>query len=449
MKIQQLLSSDITDEYLDTLNDKYYMQYSRNSGKRHTRESQTAYIKCFDKDISNPESLILGVFDSNKLIGTATVYFDKDSLCANVGVLVFKSYASKGIAKKSLSWISAWVTARFPTYSIQVGMNKSNTAMIRSALSSGFSQIDSLDDQALLFEYKKSSNHPEHLQLVLQSEPTLFFASDTGGSEALLEVFLINRVRKSLFVCGQSQEVFRYFGIPYSDSRLVNRADFESLFFSTGSKCSILKLIQHHFTDLGLPQTCILDHWVNYKERFDSNGLDLPNRFFVTNEIAQEKAKDVFPESQIFLIPDFRLQRLNSMIKVNFPRGEDCVLVVLEPERASIEGLGEITRRSQFETIRWAKIVANQMGLGSIVLRLHPKMQKSVWVEDVLRADDSLKFSRFTRIEDDLSNTKAVVGLSSSVLYFTSKLGIPTFTVLEAAADSWLGMCREIQKSGV
>lgn len=446
MKIKQLLSSDITDEYLETLNDKSYMRYSRNSDENHTKSSQIAYIDGFDNDTFNPKSIIFGIFDNRKLVGTSTVYFDKSTFCANVGLLIFKSFASKGAAKKSLSLISAWLFARFPTYSIQVGMNKSNLPMIRTALSSGFSQIDALNDETLLFEYNKINMQPDLPPEMLQSEPTLYFASDTGGAEALLEVFLINGARKSLSVCGQGKEVFRYFGISYSDVQKINRADFKSLFFSTGSKCLALKQIQNYFTALGLPQTCILDHWVNYRERFDENGVDLPDRFFVTNEIAQKKAKSVFPKSQISLIPDFRLQRLNSMISVNFPRGEDHVLAVLEPQRDQIEGLGEITHRKQFETIQQAKLVANQMGLNSVVLRLHPKMQKSVWVEDLLRVDDSLKLSRFARIEDDLSNTKAVVGLSSSVLYFSSRLDIPTFTVLEADADSWVGMCNEIQK---
>jgi len=446
MKIMRLMSSDISDEYLETLNDKSYMQYSRNSDETHTESSQFAYINSFDKDSSDPNSIILGIFDDGRLIGTSAIYFDKGTYCANVGLLIFKSFASKGAAKESLSRISAWISARFPAYSIQVGMSKLNLAMMRTALSSGFSQIESPDDNTLLFEYDKLKNQPAFPPELLQSEPTLFFASDTGGAEALLEIFQLNNVKKSLSVCGKGQEVFRYFGISFSDSKEINHTDFESLFFSTGSKCWALRQIQYHFTALSLPQTCILDHWVNYKERFYTNGIDLPNRFFVTNEIAENKANGVFPKTQIFLIPDFRLQRLKSLIRVNFPRNEEHVLAVLEPERASVEGLGEITFRSQLETINKAKFIANQFGLDSVVLRLHPKMHKSSWVEEVLRADDSLKLSSYARIEDDLSNTRAVVGLSSSVLYFSSRLDIPTFTVLEAAAGSWLDMCKEIQK---
>lgn len=449
MKIKQLLSSDIRDEYLETLNDKSYMKYSRNSENNHTKESQIAYVNGFDKDTYNPKSLIFGIFDESKLIGTITAYFNKSTLCVNVGLLIFKSFASKGTAKESLVWISTWLAARFPTYSVQVGMKKTNLAMIRVAISSGYSQINSLNDETLLFEYKKSRIQPVFSPSVFQSEPTLFFATDTGGAEALLELFLINKMKKGLSVCGQGQNVFRYFGIDFSNTEEVNHADFKSLLFSTGLNCSFLTQTQHHFAALGLPQTCILDHWVNYKERFNANGSVLPDLFFVTNEIAQKKAMSVFPKSQIFLTPDFRLRRLKDLIRVNFPRDEEHVLVVLEPERAQLEGIGEITPRSQLEAIYRAKLIANQIGLNSVVVRLHPKMLKNNWIREILQSDVSLKLSKYARVEDDLSNTKAVVGLSSSVLYFASRMGIPSFTVLEFSKDSWLGMCKEIQKRWV
>jgi len=84
MKIMRLMSSDISDEYLETLNDKSYMQYSRNSDETHTESSQFAYINSFYRYSSDPNSIILGIFDDGRLIGTSAIYFDKGTYCANV-----------------------------------------------------------------------------------------------------------------------------------------------------------------------------------------------------------------------------------------------------------------------------------------------------------------------------------------------------------------------------
>ena len=63
-----LLESDVSGEYLETLNDSEYMKYSRNSNFIHTRNSQVQYIADFR--LSN--NLLFGIknTEDGKLLGS-------------------------------------------------------------------------------------------------------------------------------------------------------------------------------------------------------------------------------------------------------------------------------------------------------------------------------------------------------------------------------------------
>jgi hypothetical protein len=84
------------------------------------------------------------------------------------------------------------------------------------------------------------------------------------------------------------------------------------------------------------------------------------------------------------------------------------------------------------------------MGLRKILIRLHPVMQISELLAAKLEKEETATISENIRIEDDLISSCAVVGLSSSILYATSKLGLPTYTVLDFSEDSWLGQTENI-----
>lgn len=446
MEIKRLLPEDITAEYIDTLNDAKYMQYSRNSQSIHTIDSQIEYVKSFDRETLDPQSLIFGVFLKEKLICTLTVYFDKAVSIANIGVLVFKTASSKGVAKYSLSVISRWLSARYPVYLIQVGTHKSNLPMIRTALSCGYFQISNDVSDYVFFQYQKSPSQNEALLFINKFiGPTLFFASDTGGAENLMEVFLRANLEKTLLVRGKGEQVFKHYGIKYLSEVSREYSDYQSLIFSSGADNSELAIVQEKSGNSGSNQVCVLDHWVNYSKRFSVKSFAIPETFIVTNEISHFLASKHFASSTIALIPDFRLKRLQDLMMVDFSRGENCVLVLLEPERAWLEGLGEITRDTQVNTIMQAMLICESMGLRSVVVRLHPAMRESGLIRDLVKSESVVRFSMYSRIEDELQAAKAVVGISSSLLYATASLGIPTFTTLEFTKNSWMGLFGKIK----
>ena len=131
-------------------------------------------------------------------------------------------------------------------------------------------------------------------------------------------------------------------------------------------------------------------------------------------------------------------------MKIDFQRSEPSVLIILEPERPPLEGMGRITILDQVNAVEMGKLIAIEMGVSKVLVSLHPVMQISELLAAKLDKEEMVVISKNIRMEDDLINSCAVVGLSSSILYATSKLGLPTYTVLEFSEDSWLGQTENI-----
>ena len=444
MEIKKLLDSDVTQEYLDSLNDTEHMRFSRNSGRIHTFEGQRKYVSSFENTELDPKPLLFGVFKDGKLAGTLTAYFDEPSLKANIGILIFRTASSKGLGKESLIQFSRWIRARFPTYSIELGADNENIRMIRTALSSGYEQVEGKVPSTFQFRYRSQTNETLEFSLDGFEAPGLFFGTDTGGVENLLEYFLKMECRGSLVIRGSGVSVAEYYKVKYLEIIQGNLNDYKSLFYSTGADSLANLDLEKSFQTLNSPRFCVLDHWINYRQRFNINPDYLPTHFITSNDFAFITASKTFPTSKVLLLPDYRLARLLNLMKIDFQRINPFVLVILEPERPALEGLGSITIIDQLKAVEMGKLKAFEMGVSQVLVRLHPVMRTNEHLSVKLAMDPMVMISKNIRIEDDLISCSAVVGLSSSILYATSKLGLPTYTVLDFSKDSWMGQTPNI-----
>ena len=439
MEIKKLLVSDVTQEYLDSLNDTEHMHFSRNSGQTHTLESQRRYVSSFETSELDPKPLLFGVFKEGKLSGTLTAYFDETSLKANIGILIFRSASSKGLGKESLIQFSRWIRARFPTYSIELGADSKNVRMMKTAWSSGYEEIEGKEIGVCQFRYMVQDIEVSQLFLDSFESPGLFFGSDTGGVENLLEYFVMVKCQGALVIQGSGVRVAEYYKVRYQQEIEGNINVYKSLIYSTGADSQIYSALEERFGLSNSRRICILDHWINYAKRFKVNPDYLPTHFITSNDFAYTTATKTFPRSSILLLPDYRLARLQNIMKIDFQRSEPSVLIILEPERPALEGLGRITILDQVNAVEMGKLIAIKMGVSKVLVRLHPVMQINELLAAELGKDEMVVISKNIRMEDDLITSCAVVGLSSSILYATSKLGLPTYTVLDFSEDSWLG----------
>jgi hypothetical protein len=100
----------------------------------------------------------------------------------------------------------------------------------------------------------------------------------------------------------------------------------------------------------GIRSLAVIDHWVNYQDRFVRNGRQtLPDEIIVTDEYAAEEARRCFPGLAMRIEPNLYLQALVAEI-APLQTGKSEVLYVLEPVRAAwaTSGLGEFQALDYF-----------------------------------------------------------------------------------------------------
>lgn len=94
------------------------------------------------------------------------------------------------------------------------------------------------------------------------------------------------------------------------------------------------KLAQFH----QVKSITVIDHWVNYKERFvRDDEIFLPDEFWVTDEYAYEIVLSTFPGKQVLQIPNYYMEKqLRDIAQVKSPNRFE-LLYVLEPLRTDWE----------------------------------------------------------------------------------------------------------------
>tara|TARA_B100001027_G_C16241531_1_gene319709 strand:+ start:537 stop:1046 length:510 start_codon:yes stop_codon:yes gene_type:complete len=84
LALKKFNKKDITKKYLGFLNNKNLLKYSEQRKNKHTYKSCLKYLESF----RNTNNLFLKITFKKNLIGTCTVYIDKENKKANIGFLL-------------------------------------------------------------------------------------------------------------------------------------------------------------------------------------------------------------------------------------------------------------------------------------------------------------------------------------------------------------------------
>ena len=119
-----------------------------------------------------------------------------------------------------------------------------------------------------------------------------------------------------------------------------------------------------------IPQAAVIDHWVNYGERFERHGVRvMPDEIWVTDTDAVIEAHRVFPSHPVRQIPNFYLRR--TMAAISPVPSQARVLYLLEPLRYTWPNLNQ---PGEFEALDFFMRNLDALGLQGVALRLraHP-----------------------------------------------------------------------------
>lgn len=442
--ISRLNKNHIGDDYLETLNDHEYMRFSQHKNKSASLETQLQYLNSFDF-ISD---FLLAITDreSGEMVATATLRLLSDDALVNIGFLVLKKFEGVGLGKEVLRELSTWVFDLFPLRNQQIGTRHENIGMQRIAIAAGFRVDDRIQNSEFIYFLRQKHELPQILEVGNFGFHVV--CNDAGGA------FQISALANQLFPEATATLSGPAIGIFARNSPSISILDVTShliankkiIFGSSFYGGLESKLLESDFLG-GNYKIVLLDHWVNYRERFNPKNVGLPDAFLVTNTHAAELVSDTFPHTLVKQIPDFLLaeQKRRYLSQESYV---DNVLLILEPNALIGEGLNFPIENIE----KCLSIIVNYClahGLTKIVLRKHPSQILDLFpffTGDI--ADVEVEYSANVEIVEDFSSARAVFGFHSSALYASAMLGIETYSFFAGFQNHWTSHFPAILKIG-
>lgn len=169
----------------------------------------------------------------------------------------------------------------------------------------------------------------------------------------------------------------------------------------------------------------VIDHWVNYKERFERHGVTvLPDEVWVTDDVAATEVRRCFPGLPVEILPNSYLESLLREVATFNPgparRNPKRILYVLEPIRAVWDGSGA---GGEFQALAYFLDNLSKLGISADVeIRLRPHPSDPPGKYDVL----PLRYSALT-LTIDSSRT-----LAEQIAWADWVVGCETFALVIA-----------------
>lgn len=206
----------------------------------------------------------------------------------------------------------------------------------------------------------------------------------------------------------------------------------------TGWSSSLEHLARKKANDLQIPTIAVIDHWVNYEERFERDGeIILPDSIWVSDHYAATLAKSIFKNTHVLELPNTYLDNLvNAITKI--PNDSYNLLYVLEPVRSDW-GKGN---QGEFQALDFfAKNIRSIVGEThvTVTLRPHPSEPPGKYI-DWIQSNCNLKVSlnQHKSLNEAISASSWVVGVESFALVIACNAGRSTWTSL----PPWAHRCR-------
>jgi hypothetical protein len=180
----------------------------------------------------------------------------------------------------------------------------------------------------------------------------------------------------------------------------------------------------------GIPVVAVLDHWVNYKERFVRNGKVIsPTYFLAFNDESERIIRQEFKDPSVIRVQNFYLQRtLKEIRDIETQHNAKLFDFVFIGEPLSRSSENDLW--TEYDAIKYFFKALRNYGLtdAKILVKPHPSEEVSKY-NDFVPSD-----FKNVRIETDkdlpwiLAMTEAVVGCHSMALYIAELNGNKVYT---------------------
>jgi len=275
----------------------------------------------------------------------------------------------------------------------------------------------------------------------------LIVCHDAGGAEVISSWVRRNHGSQYRFVLdGPAVAVFENklkgleFGGQANLVQFIEKSDM--VLTGTGWASNLEKMAIRLAKDHGIKVVSFLDHWCNYRERFELNGEQiLPDELWVGDVYAMELAKKIFCDTPIRLIENPYLMDIRDEIGLfsEKPGGKsDCIHILYICEPVSPHALRKSGRKDGFGYTEFEAMdlfVSHLHGLGEsmgqieVRIRLHPSEPPDKYVCYAGKASNQLEItiSQGHALVEDCAWSDWVVGMNSMALVVALETGKNVF----------------------
>lgn len=243
---------------------------------------------------------------------------------------------------------------------------------------------------------------------------------DAGGANILNSlVKKFDNLEFNLLIDGPAKKIFDSTNIDFirDPSLFFNQVDF--VLFGTGTT-PYEKMLLRQAKNNQLPTAAILEHFVNFRQRFIHEGkICFPDYCFVCDEEALEVAKrDLYPYSNISICDNFYIDLVKRYLGDTPNINSTKVLYILENIE---EDWGSEPAWSLAFNNFYNNFFLKNENLKHIIVRPHPKDDTAVYTS--LEEYKEVIFDKMPSGVDSLREVAIVVGVESYFLYLAKKCG--------------------------
>ena len=154
-------------------------------------------------------------------------------------------------------------------------------------------------------------NKSELIEKLQSCDELVFCSHDAGGAELLSSFIIANNLSGKYLLSGPAIKIFNSKDLLSSDNQVATLQTKTSILLSSTGTTDFEYSHMFKGIELSTKVIALIDHWVNYKERFERQGKNIsPNTILVVDQYAFDKAKREFPKIEIILIDNDFLERL-------------------------------------------------------------------------------------------------------------------------------------------
>ena len=206
---------------------------------------------------------------------------------------------------------------------------------------------------------------------------------------------------------------------------------------------------------LGIPSVAVLDHWVNYRARFERHGVEvLPDQLWVADAEAKALAQATFPDLPVLQLPNHWLQDLKATVAATREKPAQQparrLLYLLEPIRVPWPGGEKANKPGELQGLHyWLRqlpllaergSIAPADQLEALALRPHPSEPAGKYDALITEARQSwpIQLDASPSLGAALAWADAAFGCETQALVAALACDLPSFSTV----PPWAPPCR-------